>query len=69
MNYTVHRVGDSLCPYCMDDGPFVKQGASTILGTGHKRTYLECLRCGNMFIKHTKSKHTPVEVRISAAPA
>ncbi len=75
MNNTIYRAGDKLCPYCMDDGPFVKKGHSVThvkLIDGEEqmgyidrdRTYLECLVCGNTFIKHAKPKRIPVQVQL-----
>lgn len=64
MNDTIYRAGDKLCPYCMDDGPFIQKMKSTVVGNGEERTYLECLRCGNTFIKHTEPKHTPAYLTV-----
>lgn len=69
MNDTIYRASDKLCPYCMDEGPFVQKGKATVVRTGDERTYLECLRCGNTFIKHAKSKYTPAYLTVEIVKA
>lgn len=50
-----YRVGDDRCPYCNEEGPFVQMGPTSVIGKRLERRFLECLVCGNTFIKHVKT--------------
>lgn len=56
-----HRVSDKLCPYCFDDGPFIEMSVSLLTKEKIVRYYLECLACGNTWVKHSTEDYDDKE--------
>lgn len=56
-----YRVSDKLCPYCFDDGPFIEMLVSLLTEEKLVRYYLECLVCGNIWVKHSAEDYDDKE--------